>query len=596
MQQLPLVPRSRHHTSPIPLTNASPRILAVAFAAVLVAFAFAAPALADEGWVIERFASDITINKDSSLHIVEAIDANFGALQKHGIFRTIPVRYQWDDTHVRVYQLRVRSVTDGSGKGVPYDTSDQGASKVIKIGDPNRTVSGRQTYRITYDVIGAMNAFPDHDELFWNVNGGLWDVRAQAVTATVHAPAAPQQATCYQGAAGSDEACRFAITSSGADFAATRPFAPRGQLTIVAALAKGVVNEPAPIITRDGDNVLAYFEPQPVWLALAAFALVGGLAFLYWRWYTVGRDIRERETIVPEYEPPDKARPAQLGVILDESADTKDVTATIVDLAVRGFLTITEEPQQGIFAKKDWTLHDTGKATTELLPYERIVFTGLFKDGPDVKISELRTHFITSLRTAESDLYRDSADRKWFAARPDRVRQGYTGVSVLVIIAGVGVAWLLGRTLGAGLIGVAIVVVGLVGLAVARVMPAKTAAGAELLRRTLGFRHYMEVAEKERQRFAERENIFSEYLPYAIVFGCVDKWARAFKDIDLSAQTSSWYAGSTPFNSFALASSLQGFSSNLGSASSSTPGSSGGSGFSGGGAGGGGGGGGGGSW
>ena len=506
------------------------------------------------------------------------------------------MRYQWDDTHVRVYQLRVRSVTDGSGKGVPYDTSDQGASKVIKIGDPNRTVSGRQTYRITYDVIGAMNAFPDHDELFWNVNGGLWDVRAQAVTATVHAPAAPQQATCYQGAAGSDEACRFTITSSGADFAATRPFAPRGQLTIVAALAKGVVSEPAPIITRDGDNVLAYFEPQPVWLALAAFALVGGLAFLYWRWYTVGRDIRERETIVPEYEPPDKARPAQLGVILDESADTKDVTATIVDLAVRGFLTITEEPQQGIFAKKDWTLHDTGKATTELLPYERIVFTGLFKDGPDVKISELRTHFITSLRTAESDLYRDSADRKWFAARPDRVRQGYTGVSVLVIIAGVGVAWLLGRTLGAGLIGVAIVVVGLVGLAVARVMPAKTAAGAELLRRTLGFRHYMEVAEKERQRFAERENIFSEYLPYAIVFGCVDKWARAFKDIDLSAQTSSWYAGSTPFNSFALASSLQGFSSNLGSAISSTPGSSGGSGFSGGGAGGGGGGGGGGSW
>jgi uncharacterized membrane protein YgcG len=241
-------------------------------------------------------------------------------------------------------------------------------------------------------------------------------------------------------------------------------------------------------------------------------------------------------------------------------------------------------------------LHDTGKATTELLPYERIVFTGLFKDGADVKISELRTHFVTSLRAAESDLYRDSADRKWFAARPDRVRQGYTGIGVLVIIAGIGIAWLLGRTLGAGLIGVAIVAVGVVGLAISRVMPAKTASGAELLRRTLGFRHYMEVAEKERQRFAERENIFSEYLPYAIVFGCVDKWARAFKDIDLSAQTSSWYAGSTPFNSFALASSLQGFSSNLGSAISSTPGSSGGSGFSGGGAGGGGGGGGGGSW
>jgi uncharacterized membrane protein YgcG len=555
-----------------------------------------APAFADDGWVIERFAADITIEKDASLHIVEAIDANFGGLQKHGIFRTIPVRYQWDDTHLRIYRLQVRSVTDGSGKGVQYETSDQGASKMIKIGDPNRTVSGRQAYRITYDVSGAMNAFADHDELFWNVNGGLWDVRAQAVTATVHAPAAPQQVTCYQGAAGSDEACRFTITSSGAEFAATRPLAPRGQLTIVAALAKGVVAEPTPIIARD-DNVLSYFEPQPLWLALAAFALAAGVAFLYWRWYTVGRDIRERETIVPEYEPPDKARPAQLGVILDESADTKDVTATIVDLAVRGYLTIAEEPQPWIFAKKDWTLHATGKGTNQLLPYEKTVYQGLFKDGAEVKVSELRTHFVTSLRSAESELYHDSADRKWFATRPDRVRQGYAGVSVLVIIAGAGLAWLLGRTLGAGLVGVAVSVVGLVALAVARIMPAKTAAGAELLRRSLGFRQYMEVAEKERQRFAERENIFSEYLPYAIVFGCVDKWARAFKDIDMSQQTSSWYVGSGPFNAGLLSSSLQGFSSNLGSAISSTPGSSGGSGFSGGGgAGGGGGGGGGGSW
>jgi len=570
-------------------------LLAVGLAVMALGL-WAAPALADEGWVIQRFASDITVQKDASLHITEAIDVDFGSLQKHGIFRTIPVRYQWDDTHLRVYQLQVRSVTDGSEKSVRYETSDQGGSKVIKIGDPNRTVSGRQTYRITYDVSGAMNPFPDHDELFWNVNGGLWDVRAQAVTATVHAPAAPQQATCYQGAAGSDEVCRFTITSSGADFAATRPLAPRGQLTIVASLAKGVVAEPRPIIARDGDNLLAYFEPQPLWLALAVFALAGGLAFLYWRWYTVGRDARERETIVPEYEPPDKIRPAQLGVILDESADTKDVTATIVDLAVRGYLTIAEEPQPWIFAKKDWTLHATGK-TLQLLPYEEIVYGGLFKDGADVKVSELRTHFISSLRSAEGELYRDSADRKWFATRPDRVRQGYAGVSVLAIIAGVGITWLLGKTLGAGLVGVAVVLVGIVALAVARIMPAKTAAGAELLRRSLGFRQYMEVAEKERQRFAERENIFSEYLPYAIVFGCVEKWARAFKDIDMSAQTSSWYVGSGPFNAGILSSSLMGFSSNLGSAISSTPGSSGGSGFSGGGgAGGGGGGGGGGSW
>ncbi|HEY7625223.1 MAG TPA: DUF2207 domain-containing protein [Candidatus Limnocylindria bacterium] len=572
------------------------RVVAIAVAVLASLGLMAAPAAADEGWLIERFAADITIQKDSSLHILEAIDVDFGGLQKHGIFRTIPVRYQWDDTHLRVYQLQVRSVTDAVGKTLRYETSDQGASKVIKIGDPDRTVSGRQSYRITYDVAGAMNAFGDHDELFWNVNGGAWDVRTQAVTAVVRAPAAPQRATCYQGPAGSDEACRFTLTAGGAEFAATRAFAPRGQLTIVAALAKGVVTEPAPIIARDSDNLLNWFEPLPVWLALAVLTFLGGLAFLYWRWYTAGRDARERETIVPEYEPPDKARPAQLGLIIDESADTKDVTATIVDLAVRGYLSIAEEPQHWLFGKKDWTLHATGKSVADLLPYERVVYDGLFKGGEDVKISELRTHFVSSLRSAESLLYQDSAARKWFPARPDRVRQGYAGLGALVIVAGFVLIIVLGRTVGAGLVGVAATAVGLVALPVARLMPAKTASGAELLRRTLGFRHYMEIAEKDRARFAERENIFSEYLPYAIVFGCVDKWARAFKDIDMTQQTSSWYVGSGPFNAGLLSSSLQSFSSDVGSAISSTPGSSGGSGFSGGGAGGGGGGGGGGSW
>jgi uncharacterized membrane protein len=110
----------------------------------------------------------------------------------------------------------------------------------------------------------------------------------------------------------------------------------------------------------------------------------------------------------------------------------------------------------------------------------------------------------------------------------------------------------------------------------------------------------MEIAEKERARFAERENIFSDYLPYAIVFGCVEKWARAFKDIDATAATSSWYAGSSSLAAFSasdLSSNLSSFSNQVSSTIASTPGGSGGSGFSGGGSGGGGGGGGGGgSW
>ena len=172
-----------------------------------------------------------------------------------------------------------------------------------------------------------------------------------------------QRVTCFEGATGSQEPCRSASTATQADYTTTRPLAVGEQLTIVTALAKGTVSAPAPIIERNTGDLATFFDPQPAFLGLAIFVLIAGLAFVFYLWYDRGRDRRERETIVPEYEPPDALRPAQLGLLLDESADTKDVTATIVDLAVRGFLTITEEPTTGIFAKQDWTLRATGSAS-----------------------------------------------------------------------------------------------------------------------------------------------------------------------------------------------------------------------------------------
>ncbi|HUQ42407.1 MAG TPA: hypothetical protein VM052_07895, partial [Candidatus Limnocylindrales bacterium] len=152
---------------------------------------------------------------------------------------------------------------------------------------------------------------------------------------------------------------------------------------------------------------------------------------------------------------------------------------------------------------------------------------------------------------------------------------------------------------GGGIVGLAAGIPALGLIAASGVMPAKTRAGADLERQAQGFRRYMEVAEKDRQRFAERENIFAEYLPYAIVYGCVDQWAKAFEGLDLKEATSSWYTGSTlaNFSAMNMSRDLSSFSQQISTTIASTPGGSGGSGFSGGGgSGGGGGGGGGGSW
>jgi uncharacterized membrane protein YgcG len=619
-----------------PRRLAAPALLAVA-AALLV---LAASAAADEGWVIERFASDIEVQRDGRLLVTEAIDVDFQLRSdRHGIFRDIPLRYRWDPDPrmVRIYRIDVQSVRDANGRGLTYETSQSGANLRIRVGDADRLVSGKQTYRITYTVRGALNPFPDHDELFWNVNGGDWAAPMRVVSASVHAAFdAFTSVTCFEGPLGSRKPCESTFAPRRAAFSATTALPIGQQLTIVTAMRKGAVTAPAPMLERRERGIDEFFDVTPWTVGGALVALIGGLGLVAWRWWTAGRDEREHETIVAEYEPPEKLRPAEVGLLIDEHADTKDVTATIVDLAVRGFLTITEIPASGMFGGKDWSLTRVeGRAgVAALQPYERTIFDGLFglgaldatqkavvamiqrfgerlgaaeatraafetKPSDTVKLSELKQHFYTTLAKAQRELYADSVARRWFVADPQHVRRIYAGLGVLALIVAVVLVFWLGAAFGAGVVGLGTVVPAGALLGISSRMPRKTRAGAELLRRTLGFRHYMEIAETERQRFAERENIFSEYLPYAIVFGCVEKWARAFSDIDATRATSGWYAGGNlgAFSASELSSNLSSFSDQVSSTIASTPGGSGGSGFSGGGgSGGGGGGGGGGSW
>ncbi len=557
---------------------------------------------ADDGWVVSSFDAQIAIQKDGRLVVTETIDVDFRSLEKHGIFRDIPVKYAWSNEprKQRVYQLQVLSVQDASGRAWPFKTSGNGANVEIKIGDADRTVSGKQRYRIAYVVNGALNGFPDHDELFWNVTGSQWPVPISQASATVRAPAPPSQTGCYAGPVGSSDRCGGIDNDSvgnGAVFKSGRVLAPGDDFTIIAGLPKGVVADPQPILQDRARELAEFFDLTPAWLALAAAVGLGGIGLLIRHWYRVGRDDRPYETIVPEFEPPDKLRPAQIGLIIDERADTLDVTATIVDLAVRRFLSIVEIPKDGPFGQQDWQLNKQREATG-LAPYETIIFDGLFASGDEVRLSSLKRHFYLTLAEAQSALYADAEERGWFPVDPSKTRATYAVAGVaLVILAGI-ITAALGWLAGGGIVGIAAAVPAIGLIAVSPVMPRKTRKGAELERRARGFERYIQVAEKDRQKFAEKEHIFADYLPYAIVYRCVEQWAKAFEGIDLKEATRGWYTGSSLANFSALNMSrdLSAFSSQISTAIASTPGGKGGSGFSGGMSGGGGGGGGGGSW
>jgi uncharacterized membrane protein YgcG len=595
-------------------------IVAVVAAAWLVLVAAPAGA-ADEGWVITSFHSDIVIAADSKLTVTEDIQVDFGSLVKHGIFRTIPLRYRYDDKQDRYYLLTVESVTDGA-RPLIHDDSVSSDNEVIKIGDPNRLVSGKQRYVITYTVAGAMNSFSDRNELFWNVDGALWPVPKNEVTATIHVPAGSlQKSACYQGAPGSTETCGHTDAGDRADFSSTRPLASGEEMSVAVALNPGAVTVPPPLLEpRQRQFPQDAFDLTPVTVTLFVILTLLGIGLVAWNWWIHGRDrayltqhylastatatspagaepehtlpLLAHETLVVEFEVPQNMRPGQLGLILDESADTKDVTATIVDLAVRGYLTIAEVP-----GKTDWILNKKGGPMEALLPYERTLFYGLFLGRDTVKLSDLKGTFAPTLKKAEGEIYADALSRRLFTSSPNQARAAWGCLGFALVLVGFAATVGLGLALGWGLVGLAVVITGIALAATFPFMPQRSAAGRNLLQHTLGFRLYMTTAEKYRQQFAEKAQIFTQLLPYAIVFGCVTQWAKAFEGIDTAAANSTWYTGSVPLQAAFLAGNLESMNANISSAITYVPPSSGSSsGFSGGFSGGGGGGGGGGSW
>src|SRR2546428_8127258 len=195
----------------------------------------------------------------------------------------------------------------------------------------------------------------------------------------------------------------------------------------------------------------------------------------------------------------------------------------MVGIGVRGALPVAGVASPGLYGKKDWNLTKTAMAPDDVLPYERIVYDGLFDGRDGVLLSELRTHFSTELRGAEAALYRDSVAHGWFARRPDFIRNMYGLIGFGMFVLGLVVAWLLGTSFGLGLVGVAIAALGLLVMPVARVMPAKTAAGAELLRRAPRFPRPMEGAAPDPARVRRKKKNLSPALPHADLFGVVAK-------------------------------------------------------------------------
>jgi uncharacterized membrane protein YgcG len=327
------------------------------------------------------------------------------------------------------------------------------------------------------------------------------------------------------------------------------------------------------------------------------------LMTLHWR--SRGRDPKVREAITVQYGPPkfdgQPLSPAEVGTLVDERMDPKDVTSGIVGLAVKGYLRIEETKHEGlIFHKTDYYLKKTKEADSSLGPFEAELMRNLFPGFlPGVLVSDLKNRFYTNLPVLKKLLYGELVRKKYFLTNPEKVRNSYFALGALLAVFGCFILLFLSPDNAAKNI-VAAFCMGIPVFVLAKCMPAKTKAGALAYMDILGFQEFMNRAEKDQlERMGDKE-LFSKCLPYAIALDVVEHWAKAFKGI--YQERPNWYTspgGFQTFVPFTFAHSINAVTSDLTSAVFSAPrGSDGGGGFGGGGgsSGGGSGGGGGGSW
>jgi hypothetical protein len=542
----------------------------LALLVLLVAPSAASPAHAQgEGWTVESFDVEVVVDPgDAALVVIEEITVDFGGLERRGILRTIPYRYRYDDEHDRLLRLSGWDVQTGSGTPGQTQVTEERDTVTLRIGDPDIRIRGRHTYRIAYRVEGALNSFDTHEELFWNATGHGWDVPIRE--ATVRVVGAPiLDVLCFSGPFGSTRPCDAArLQGAQADFVG-EGLGPGHGLTVVAAFEPGSVNVPGPILEQRWALQRALMgspAAMPLTVVGALFAFLG----LAWLVIREGRDrvlrggltvdgrvdadavtrrpLVNRPAVPVQYRPPDGLRPGQLGVLVDERVDPVDMSATIVDLAVRGYLRIVEETSRSLRSlwrsRSEWTfVKQTPPPDDTLLAYERELLDALFRDRDEVALSDLTGEFHKDYAEVRRLMYTDAVDRGWFTRSPKTTRTIWLGVGVLATILSV--------ALLAGLLVVSTfalaatpLVLASLGLTVAhRWMPHRTPKGSRRLAETIGFRDFILTAESDRARFAEEENIFIAYLPYAVVFGATDKWARAFADLgrDVSAEVGRFY-------------------------------------------------------
>jgi uncharacterized membrane protein YgcG len=546
---------------------------------------FAQERILDYNIVIDIEGSgDLIINEKIAV-VVEGISI------RRGIYRTFPTRYKDRLGNRFNVDFEVLQVLR-NGEPEPWFINKRSNGIDVNTGDDSFIPHGIHEFTLTFRTTRQLGFFSDFDELYFNAIGGGWAFVIENAEVRVNLPpgASHKQYIAFSGFAGSTTCdCIIEVSGNSVIFKTTRPLEPGQQFTTVVSWPKGFVTEPTASqkfnwFLKDNKNVLVAF-----W----GFLLVFVLYFRNWRKYGVDPP---KGTIIPLFDPPAGFTPSEISYIQKMGLTQRAITATIVSMAIKGFLKI--EQTKVLFSRK-YSLVKVSENTDNLTPLEKAAGRTLFSGTNIVELTNKNHQLFQNLKMVLDRTLKKKLKPKYFSLNLKHLVPGFLASILLVVV----VAVLSPSPLVPILLAFLLV---LLGVLFVYLIKAPTPEGRSVMDDIEGFKMYVATAESEMLNHQHPPDItlerYEALLPYAMAIGVENQWSKKFENqLAKSLQDTSssynpaWYTGANvaAFSPTSFSSSFSNSFSSAISSSSSPPGSSSGSG-GGGSAGGGGGGGGGG--
>ena len=503
----------------------------------------------------QRYDVDLSVQQNGDLRVEETQELVF----TQGTFRfgqrEIPLNRLSDITNITVRELNGPVYRQSAGdEQYTYRIIREGGSIKIRYNFPPSS-DMRRTIVIGYTVKGSLRYYADKgvDQLFWKAipSGNPFPTRTAVIT--LHVPE-PATFTNY-GVYGAEATANFQPGQRDAAITIKGQIRAGQEVEAVAEWPHGIVaGEPQPWqaqLDQEAAEKAVQEETRRQWgpvadlsfLALTGLILIGGPVLLYVWWYNRGRDAPVG--LIADYlpEPPSELPAGMAGTLVDESADLQDILATILDLARRGVIEIEETKEPGflgIGSTNDY-IYRKKNTSIALRPYEQTLLNKLFDHKDEIQLSDLKEKFYKVIPTLRKELYQAVVDEGFFKRSPETTRSQYGVLGVLALVLSVCFGFVLVGAFAefsdfALCLPVALAVVAIGIIIMARYMPRRTPAGADAVARWKAFKRYLQNLEKY-TKVEDATEIFDRYLPYAVAFGLEQSWMRKFARVDAPPPT-----------------------------------------------------------